>query len=175
MTDTPLQRQIKIGQATIGLVGLDIALSQAIAYDRGRTAANKSDRQETLAQLFKSVADKNYIPAGMRNAYREALTKEYDRLQGGEAAKDETLTIRILGPGCVSCNNIQKLVFEIMHEMQVKADIFQIHDLDEIGRMGVLQTPALIINGELKSAGRLPTKSQIEEWIRESIENQNQS
>ena len=56
-----------------------------------------------------------------------------------------------------------------MDEMQVAADIFQVHDLDEIGRFGVMQTPALIINGKLKSVGRLPTRSQIEEWLREEL------
>ncbi len=162
MTDIPLQRQIKIGRATIGLVGIDVALTQIMACDLERVKA--------INQLFQVVASKNYIPAGMQDDYRQALAKEYDRLQGNKSSpKDKNLTIRILGTGCVSCNNIQKLVFEIMAKMQVKADIFQIHDLDEIGRMGVLQTPALIINGELKSAGRLPTRSQIEEWLQQEL------
>jgi hypothetical protein len=39
--------------------------------------------------------------------------------------------------------------------------------LDEIGRFGVLQTPALVINGQLKSVGRIPTRAQIEGWLRE--------
>ena len=53
--------------------------------------------------------------------------------------------------------------------MEVAADIFQVHDLDEIGRFGIVQTPALIINGDLKSAGRHPSRSQIEAWLREYI------
>ncbi len=162
MADIPLQRQIKIGRATIGLVGIDVALSQIMNCNL--------ERAEAINQLFREVASQNYIPPGMREEYRLALTKEYDRLQGDKATqKDKNLIIRILGPGCVSCNNIQKLVFEIMAEMQIKADIFQIHDLDEIGRLGVLQTPALIINGDIKSTGRLPTRSQIEEWLRQEI------
>lgn len=157
--DAPQQRQLKIGQATIGLLGLDVALA--------RLKESNLKRSEAIRQLFEAIASQNYIPTGMQEQYREALAREYDRLQSGRQSKDETLTIRILGPGCVSCNNIQKLVIEIMDEMQVAADIFQVHDLDEIGRFGVMQTPALIINGKLKSAGRLPTRSQIEEWLRE--------
>ena len=168
MEDAPLQRHIKIGQATIGLVGLDIALSQVMSKE--------IDRSEAVDILFKTIARQNYIPNGMQETYREAVAREFDRLRGKDTVnKDDTLTIRILGPGCVSCNNIQKLVIEIVSELQVKADVFQIHDLDEIGRLGVMQTPALIINGQLKSSGRLPTRSQIEEWLRAEIDATNQS
>ncbi len=55
--------------------------------------------------------------------------------------------------------------------MGVAADIFQVHDLDEIGRYGVMRTPALIVNGELKSSGRLPPPADIEEWLREAARN----
>jgi hypothetical protein len=50
--------------------------------------------------------------------------------------------------------------------MNIAADIEQIHDPDEIGRAGVLQTPALMINGKLKSSGLLPTRAQVEQLIR---------
>jgi hypothetical protein len=53
--------------------------------------------------------------------------------------------------------------------MGIAADIFQVHDLDEIGRFGVMQTPALVINNKLKCAGRLPSRAQVEEWLREEI------
>jgi len=47
-------------------------------------------------------------------------------------------------------NNLQKLVFEIMDKLGVAADIFQIHDLDEIVCYGVMQTSALMINVQLQ-------------------------
>jgi len=158
--DKPLERHLKIGKATVGLLGLDIILSQLLGQD-------DISRQDAGEQLFAEVSRKNYIPAGMEEEYRTALLKEYNRLKGGSDREDGDLTIRILGPGCVSCNNLQTMVIEIMAEMNLAADIFQIHDLDEIGRFGVIQTPALIINGKLKSAGRLPSRSQLEEWLRE--------
>ncbi len=162
--DVPLQRQLKIGQATIGLVGLDVALN--------RLMQENPDRETAIDELFQAVAARNYIPAGMADKYRRALAREYDRLKAGSTGNDHksTLTIRILGTGCVSCNNLQKLIIEIMARLRVAADIFQVHDLDEIGRYGVTQTPALIINGRLKSAGRLPTSSQIEEWLQQELD-----
>jgi len=92
-----------------------------------------------------------------------------ERLRGDSEKLSTDLVIRILGPGCVSCNNLQKLVIEIMSDMGIAADIFQVHDLDEIGRFGVMQTPALVINNKLKCAGRLPSRAQVEEWLREEI------
>ncbi|MFW8601467.1 thioredoxin family protein [Desulfobacterota bacterium M19] len=162
--DAPQQRQLKIGKAVIGLVGLDVALN--------RLMQKNPSRETAIDELFRTVAAHNYIPAGMADKYRQALAREYDRLKVGAPTNDNknTLTIRILGPGCVSCNNLQKLIIEIMNRLRIAADIFQVHDLDEIGRYGVMQTPALIINGRLKSTGRLPTSSQIEEWLRQEID-----
>ena len=162
MHDLPIQRQIKIGRAVVGLVGLDVALNRLLSNQ-------DIDRQTAIEQLYLEVSSANYIPSGLTEEYREALAKEYDRLKSGGEKEPGDFNIRILGPGCVSCNNLQTRVIEIMNEMGIAADIFQIHDLDEIGRFGIIQTPALIINGKLKSAGRLPTTSQIESWLRDEM------
>ncbi|MCI5224688.1 MAG: thioredoxin family protein, partial [Candidatus Electrothrix sp. AR4] len=76
------------------------------------------------------------------------------------------LVIRIFGTGCVSCNSLQILVIEILDRLKLAADIEQIHDPDEIGRAGITMTPALMINGKVKSTGLLPTPAQVEQWIR---------
>jgi len=111
----------------------------------------------------------NYIPPGKENLYREALAREYDRLLSGDSGPAAGhLEIRILGPGCVSCNNLQKMVIEIMNEQQLAADVFQVHDPDEIGRFGIVRTPALVVNGEVRCAGRLPPKAEVEEWLRQA-------
>lgn len=162
MNDAPLQRHLKIGRATIGLIGLDIALNRVIS--------DTSLADEEAAQLvYEEISRLNYVPDTATATYREAILKEVTRLREGESDSSGELVIRILGPGCVSCNNLQKIVFEVMDGMGVAADIFQIHDLDEIGRYGVMQTPALLINNKVKSSGRLPTPAQIEEWLREEL------
>ena len=162
MNDVPLQRHLKIGRATIGLVGLDIALNRVIS-DTALTD------EEAARLVYEEISRSNYVPDTATETYREAILKEVSRLRKGESDGSDELVIRILGPGCVSCNNLQKIVFEVMAGMGVAADIFQIHDLDEIGRYGVMQTPALLINNKVKSSGRLPTPAQIEEWLREEL------
>ncbi len=163
MNETPLQRTLRIGRVTVGLVGLDVALNRVLAD-------KKLSDDQAAARVFEEIAARNYVPATAAADYREAIAKEIRRLRHGAATVADDLVIRILGPGCVSCNNLQKLVIEVMAEMGVAADVFQVHDLDEIGRFGVMRTPALLINGEVKSAGIHPSRAQIEEWLREAIE-----
>lgn len=160
--DLPLQRTVRIGKATIGLIGLDVALSRILA--RGEI-----DEEAAVAELLTEIGKHNYIPDSALAGYREALANEYRRHRQGQAVAASHLSIRILGPGCVSCNRLNTLIFDILQEMGIAADIEQIHDLDEIWRQGVTMTPALIINGEVKSSGRIPSRATVEEWLRQAV------
>ena len=160
--DGPLQRTLRVGKVSIGLFGLDIALNRVIGD------ASLNDK-EAAKQIFEEISRQNYVPSGAKESYLQAIEEVIERIRGGKDNYSADLVIRILGPGCVSCNSLQKLVIEIMSDMGVAADVFQVHDLDEIGRFGVMQTPALVINNEVKSSGRLPTRTKIEEWLREAI------
>ena len=156
-----MQNALRVGKTTIGLVGLDMALRRA--------AQDNSLNESTAAeQVFAEIVSRNYVPAAARESYRKAIRLQIARLRTGNTEQNGDLVIRILGPGCVSCNNLQKLVIEIMNDIDVAADVFQVHDLDDISRFGIMRTPALVINGQVKCAGRLPTHTKTEEWLRES-------
>ena len=157
------QRIIKIGNATVGLIGLDTSLQEA--------SAGELSVQEAVDLIYERIAEQNYISAPADTDYREALRREYLRHIGAsEDNSDSELLIRILGPGCVSCNKLNSMIFDILQRLGVKADIEQIHDLDEIWSHGVISTPALIINNEIKCAGRQPTISEVETWLRDAID-----
>jgi hypothetical protein len=157
--DAATSRTIRIGTANIGLIALDQAINEA--------AARELSEAEAMDFLYQAIREKNYIPPAMEEKYRVALFKEYASHLHGDSGDDDALIFRIYGPGCVSCNGLQNLVIEVLSEMDIAADIEQIHDLDEIGRAGILQTPALVINGQLKSSGLLPTRAQLEQWVRD--------
>lgn len=161
--DIPLQRSLRVGKATVGLIGLDVALTKVLA-DKDLEEAHAVDL------LMEEICRDNYVPDSAIEQYRAALQREYLRLRKGEESKFDELSIRILGPACISCNKLNTLVFDILQEMGVAADIEQIHELDEIWRHGVLTTPALIINDEIVSSGKLPSRSEVEEWLRSAIE-----
>ncbi len=160
--DAATSRTIKIGAASIGLIGLDMAINQA--------ASRHLPEIEAMDFLFKAIKERNYIPAGMAEKYKIALLREYTRHLHGDNRFEDGLVIRIFGKPCLSCNNLQGLVIAILSELNLGADVEQIHDPDEIGRAGVIQTPALVINGKLKISGLLPSRAQVEQWIRDSID-----
>jgi len=157
--DSPTGRMIRIGNTSIGLIGLDVAINQAIAA--------KMNAQEAAIAIFTAVKERNYIPASMVEKYQTAIAQEYLRLTGLHHDRQEGLVIRILGSGCISCNGLQTMVIDAMERAGIAADIEQIHDRDEIWRLGVTSTPALMINGQVKIAGLKPTLAQVERWIRE--------
>jgi len=155
-------RKIKIGRATVGLIGLEQAMQQAVS--------RKLSADEATAFLLAAVSRENYIPAAATDLYRQALRREYLMVESGGAQSPQQLTIKILGPGCVSCNKLNTMIFDIMQRLGIAADIEQIHDLDEIWRHGVITTPALIINGRIKCSGRIPTPAEVEQWLVEETE-----
>ncbi|MGB9696536.1 MAG: thioredoxin family protein [Ignavibacteria bacterium] len=75
--------------------------------------------------------------------------------------------IKILGIGCPRCNELERLCFNVAAEHNIDADIQKITDLEQIMAYGVMQTPALVINGKVKISGKLPTSSTLLHWIEE--------
>ncbi len=163
--DTPTQRILKIGKATIGLIGLDIALNKALA--------EKIDVEDVSDFLFLRIKKQNYIPSGMAEKYKAALEREYRKLLGEDIADDGTLIIRIFGTGCITCNSLRDEVIDAMMKAGIAADIDMVHEPDEIGRHGITATPALMINGDVKIAGIHPTPVQLEGWLLEAGARQN--
>lgn len=160
--DRPTPRTIRIGAANVGLIGLDQALNKALT--------GQMQEEEAVDFLFAAITRKNYVPLTAEPVYREALRAEYRRRQGIRGAEPGILTIRVLGSGCVTCNTLSAMLFEALQKFGLAADMESVHDLDEIWRFGVTKTPALIINGTVKCAGRMPSPAEVEEWVGEESE-----
>ena len=75
------------------------------------------------------------------------------------------MEIKILGPGCPRCDEVEKRTINALAELNIAADVQKIKDLKEISSFGVLATPGLVINGKVKVQGRIPSLSEINEWI----------
>lgn len=78
------------------------------------------------------------------------------------------LTIRVLGMGCPSCNELDRMVINYLAEENIDADYLKITDLKQFASYGVMQTPALVINGKVYCRGKLPTKTTLAHWIRQN-------
>ena len=75
------------------------------------------------------------------------------------------MEIKVLGPGCPKCEQTEKLVKEAVQESGVDATVEKIKDIVEIAKHGVFMTPAVVVDGEVKSVGKVPSKEDIKGWI----------
>jgi small redox-active disulfide protein 2 len=75
------------------------------------------------------------------------------------------MEIKILGPGCPKCNQTADLVTEALAETGVSASVEKVTDILKIAQHGVLGTPAVVIDGEVKSFGKVPKKGEILKWL----------
>jgi len=74
--------------------------------------------------------------------------------------------IKILGSGCSKCERLEKLTREVAGELGVEATFTKVKEVGETMAYDVISTPALVINEEVKSSGRIPRKEEIAGWIR---------
>ena len=75
------------------------------------------------------------------------------------------MEIKILGPGCPRCEQVNKLVMEAVKEAGIEADVEKVTDTMQIASYGVMGTPAIVVDGKVKSVGKTPTKDEIKEWL----------
>jgi len=75
------------------------------------------------------------------------------------------MKIKVLGPGCARCKTLYAEAEKAVAASGVPAAIEKVEKLDEIMTYGVMTTPALVVDAEVKSAGRIPTRAEIVSWI----------
>ncbi len=155
--------RISVGGRPIGMVGLEGIFLQA----RGKGKLSEVGIEKFLLEEAKK---NNFIPARAEGEYAKALLREFKKFLGEKVEEDfSTLQVRVLGPGCVNCQKLEKETIAALAELDLIADFDHVRDIQEIGKYGVLGTPALVINGQVKSVGRIPPKEQIKKWLMEGI------
>jgi small redox-active disulfide protein 2 len=156
--------QIKVDKHRVGIIGMRSVME---GMAEGYTERSE-DKVQT--ELLKRLSKKNYIPNQARESYAKSFLREFKKFLGKPYDEEvsEGLEIRILGPGCAQCATLEQEVMAVMAEMNLAADIEHVRDMSEIRRYGVMATPALVINGKVKCAGRVPGRATIKEWLNDS-------
>lgn len=160
---TPIT-QIRIRGRLVGIVGLEEAIE-----DAGR---EKLGYEEVRSFLLERIKRKNYIPSGLEGDYQDAMARLYCQrvgipLPGKAEGEAPSLTIRILGPGCASCQRLEQEVMTALMELDLPADLLHVTDIKVIASYGVMSTPALVINGKVVSVGSIPSRAKMKEMILE--------
>jgi len=76
------------------------------------------------------------------------------------------MKIEILGTGCPKCKKVSEVVGQAVKESGIEAEIIKVTDIKEIMNRGVMLTPAVVIDGEVKSAGKIPGVEEIKDWLK---------
>ena len=84
--------------------------------------------------------------------------------------KGVAMEIRILGPGCPRCHELERRTIDVLAKMDIVADVQKISDMKKIMEYRIMTTPGFVINNKVKSSGRIPSRDEIRKWIEEEIE-----
>jgi hypothetical protein len=156
--------RINVGGHATGIIGLTPIIEEVAKELIGRTD------DEIRAELLNRLSQKNYISSRTRDVYGHAFLKEYKKFVG-EPFEDSGavgLEIKVLGPGCPRCDKLEQDLMAMMAELDISAGLEHVRDPIEIASYGVMGSPALVINGEVKAVGSIPSKNKLKEWLLEA-------
>nr|WP_292386991.1 thioredoxin family protein [Methanosarcina sp. UBA5] len=75
------------------------------------------------------------------------------------------MKIEILGTGCSKCKKTKEKIEKVLKQNGLEAEVIKIEDIEQIMNYGVMVTPAVVIDGEVKVAGKVPDEKDIQKWI----------
>jgi small redox-active disulfide protein 2 len=162
-------RKVRIGNFVVGLTGLDEVFATA-----ARDARAPGDAALGSALVAALRAEGNYIPQNESALYAEALVHHYgdflaaQKIAGGESAPAsgrDTMKIEILGPGCARCRATEENVRKALAETHTAAEVVHVTDVLQFAKRGVMLTPGVLIDGAVRSSGRVPTVEEIKQWL----------
>lgn len=74
--------------------------------------------------------------------------------------------IQVFGTGCLKCNQLEANAKEAVKKLGIEAEVIKVRDLNEIAAAGVMMTPALAVDGEVKIARKVATVDEIAAWLK---------
>ena len=80
------------------------------------------------------------------------------------------MKIKVLGPGCMKCRKLYTEAEKAITASGVPVDLEKVEKIEEIIQHGVLATPGLVLDGEVKASGRVPLSEEIAGWIKEAVQ-----
>jgi small redox-active disulfide protein 2 len=73
--------------------------------------------------------------------------------------------IEVLGTGCAKCKKLEENVRNAVAELGIEATVTKVEDITKIMEHGVMNTPGVVIDGVVRSEGRIPSQQEIRSWL----------
>jgi small redox-active disulfide protein 2 len=84
------------------------------------------------------------------------------------------MNIKILGPGCARCHQLEKTTSEVVKELGVDATVEEVKDMGKIIAYNVMMTPGLVIDEQVVSSGKVPSKAEVTQLIINALAKEDQ-
>ncbi len=84
------------------------------------------------------------------------------------------MNIKILGPGCARCHQLEKTASEVVKELGIDATVEEVKDMGKIIAYNVLMTPGLVIDEQVVSSGKVPSKAEVTQLIINALDKEDQ-
>ncbi len=75
------------------------------------------------------------------------------------------MRIDVVGPGCPNCRRLEENTRQALLELGIEAEVAKITDMNQIAELGILMTPGLVVDGEVKSSGKVLSKDEVVELL----------
>jgi len=75
------------------------------------------------------------------------------------------MEIKVLGPGCAKCHKTEEIVRQALAEAGVEASVEKVTGMMDIASYGVFGTPAVVVDGQVKCVGKVPSKEDVKSWL----------
>jgi small redox-active disulfide protein 2 len=75
------------------------------------------------------------------------------------------MKIEVFGPGCPKCKKTLENVNKALAEAGTTAEVLKVEKFEEIAKRKIIMTPAVAIDGEVKSSGKVPSVEEIRQWL----------
>ena len=157
--------QIMVAGRRTGIIGLKDVLEAVSGEFQG------SPDEQIKAELLARLSKNNYIIEKLKDEYATALLREYKRFVGEpseEPVEPGLVQVKVLGPGCPNCDRLEQEIMTLLAEMQLNADLEHVRDPIAISEYGVMGSPGLVINGQVKAVGKVPAKAVLKTWLLEA-------
>lgn len=75
------------------------------------------------------------------------------------------MDIKVLGTGCDKCKSLEKVTRQVVNELNLDATVTKVEDIMEIMALGVMTTPALVVDGKVVLKGRVPSVNEVKQLL----------
>ncbi|AWW25193.1 thioredoxin family protein [Acetobacterium carbinolicum] len=75
------------------------------------------------------------------------------------------MIIKVLGPGCKNCKKLEANTRAALKELEIEASIEKVESMEEIMAYGIMSTPALVVDEEVKFAGKIPSVKELKKYL----------